>query len=81
MSQWPFLNACEVNPGGGIEVSVVCSRCPTGLSPHSNASDCGYSSSMEGSETGSRGGSDVACTEVFNHDDAGQRRGQSSRVP
>ncbi|KAK0136462.1 Gametogenetin-binding protein 2 [Merluccius polli] len=43
-----------------------------GLSPHSNTSDCGYSSSMEGSETGSRGGSDVACTEeVFNHDEAG----------
>ncbi|XP_067113325.1 gametogenetin-binding protein 2 isoform X1 [Osmerus mordax] len=43
-----------------------------GLSPHSNVSDCGYSSSMEGSETGSREGSDVACTEgICNHDEAG----------
>ncbi|XP_038834854.1 gametogenetin-binding protein 2-like [Salvelinus namaycush] len=43
-----------------------------GLSPHSNGSDCGYSSSMEGSETGSREGSDVACTEgICNHEEAG----------
>ncbi|XP_034149447.1 gametogenetin-binding protein 2 isoform X2 [Esox lucius] len=43
-----------------------------GLSPHSNGSDCGYSSSMEGSEPGSREGSDVACTEgICNHDEAG----------
>ncbi|MGH0167775.1 UNVERIFIED_CONTAM: hypothetical protein FKN15_053667 [Acipenser sinensis] len=42
-----------------------------GLSPHCNGSDCGYSSSMEGSETGSREGSDVACTEgICNHDEA-----------
>uniref|UniRef100_A0A8D0CV80 Gametogenetin-binding protein 2 n=1 Tax=Sander lucioperca TaxID=283035 RepID=A0A8D0CV80_SANLU len=42
------------------------------LSPHSNGSDCGYSSSMEGSETGSREGSDIACSEgICNHDDAG----------
>ncbi|XP_006899523.1 PREDICTED: gametogenetin-binding protein 2 [Elephantulus edwardii] len=41
-----------------------------GLSPHYNGSDCGYSSSMEGSETGSREGSDVACTEgICNHDE------------
>ncbi|XP_038670064.1 gametogenetin-binding protein 2 isoform X6 [Scyliorhinus canicula] len=41
-----------------------------GLSPHCNGSDCGYSSSMEGSETGSREGSDVACTEgICNHDE------------
>uniref|UniRef100_A0A8C7PBS5 Gametogenetin-binding protein 2 n=2 Tax=Oncorhynchus mykiss TaxID=8022 RepID=A0A8C7PBS5_ONCMY len=40
-----------------------------GLSPHSNGSDCGYSSSMEGSETGSREGSDVACTDgICNHE-------------
>ncbi|XP_053562807.1 gametogenetin-binding protein 2 [Bombina bombina] len=39
--------------------------------PHSNNSDCGYSSSMEGSEPGSREGSDVACTEgICNHDEA-----------
>uniref|UniRef100_A0A4X1SXB0 Gametogenetin-binding protein 2 n=2 Tax=Sus scrofa TaxID=9823 RepID=A0A4X1SXB0_PIG len=43
-----------------------------GLSPHCNGSDCGYSSSMEGSETGSREGSDVACTEgICNHDEHG----------
>ncbi|XP_039363196.1 gametogenetin-binding protein 2 isoform X1 [Mauremys reevesii] len=43
-----------------------------GLSPHCNGSDCGYSSSMEGSETGSREGSDVACTEgICNHDENG----------
>lgn len=43
-----------------------------GLSPHSNGSDYGYSSSMEGSEPGSREGSDVACTEgICNHDQAG----------
>ncbi|XP_067864271.1 gametogenetin-binding protein 2 isoform X2 [Heptranchias perlo] len=43
-----------------------------GLSPHCNGSDCGYSSSMEGSETGSREGSDVACTEgICNHDETG----------
>uniref|UniRef100_G3U273 Gametogenetin-binding protein 2 n=1 Tax=Loxodonta africana TaxID=9785 RepID=G3U273_LOXAF len=41
-----------------------------GLSAHCNGSDCGYSSSMEGSETGSREGSDVACTEgICNHDE------------
>ncbi len=42
------------------------------LLPHSNGSDCGYCSSMEGSETGSREGSDVACTEgMCNHDETG----------
>lgn len=44
-----------------------------GMSPHCNGSDCGYSSSMEGSETGSREGSDVACTEgICNHDEHGE---------
>ncbi|XP_068455827.1 gametogenetin-binding protein 2 [Clinocottus analis] len=39
--------------------------------PHSNGSDCGYSSSMEGSEPGSREGSYIACSEgMCNHDDA-----------
>ncbi|XP_066551597.1 gametogenetin-binding protein 2 isoform X2 [Amia ocellicauda] len=74
--------------GGCVEVIVTnestsCS-CPgsailgspktkKGLSPHCNGSDCGYSSSMEGSETGSREGSDVACTEgICNHDEAGE---------
>uniref|UniRef100_A0A4W5PS03 Gametogenetin-binding protein 2 n=1 Tax=Hucho hucho TaxID=62062 RepID=A0A4W5PS03_9TELE len=43
-----------------------------GLSSHSNGSDCGYSSSMEGSEPGSREGSEVACTEgICNHEEAG----------
>ncbi|XP_063060177.1 gametogenetin-binding protein 2 isoform X2 [Engraulis encrasicolus] len=43
-----------------------------GTSPRSNGSDCGYSSSMEGSETSSREGSDVACTEgICNHDETG----------
>uniref|UniRef100_A0A3P8NX33 Gametogenetin-binding protein 2 n=1 Tax=Astatotilapia calliptera TaxID=8154 RepID=A0A3P8NX33_ASTCA len=51
-------------------------RCPDNtkqdLSAHSNGSDCGYSSSMEGSETGSREGSDIACSEgICNHDEAG----------
>lgn len=41
------------------------------FSQNCNGSDCGYSSSMEGSETGSREGSDVACTEgICNHDEA-----------
>ncbi|KAG9463984.1 hypothetical protein GDO78_020694 [Eleutherodactylus coqui] len=44
-----------------------------GLTACSNGSDCGYSSSMEGSESGSREGSDVACTEgICNHDEAGE---------
>ncbi|XP_059405395.1 gametogenetin-binding protein 2-like [Carassius carassius] len=43
------------------------------LLPHSNGSDCGYCSSMEGSETGSREGSDVACIEgMCNHDETGE---------
>ncbi|TMS14293.1 Gametogenetin-binding protein 2 [Larimichthys crocea] len=55
--------------------STSCS-CPDNikpdLSPHSNGSDCGYSSSIEGSETGSREGSDIACSEgICNHDEAG----------
>ncbi|TKS83606.1 Gametogenetin-binding protein 2 [Collichthys lucidus] len=57
------------------EGSTSCS-CPDNikpdLSPHSNGSDCGYSSSIEGSETGSREGSDIACSEgICNHDEAG----------
>lgn len=41
------------------------------LTPHSNGSDYGYFSSMEGSEIGSREGSDVACSEgICNHDEA-----------
>ncbi|OCT57873.1 hypothetical protein XELAEV_18002963mg [Xenopus laevis] len=40
-----------------------------GLTPHSNVSDCGYSSSLEGSEPGSQEGSDVACAEGICKDD------------
>lgn len=44
----------------------------TDLTPHSNGSDCGYSSSMEGSEPGSQEGSYIACSEgMCNHGDAG----------
>ncbi|KAM3868932.1 gametogenetin-binding protein 2 [Diretmus argenteus] len=67
----------EAGSGEGIAAnrSTSCS-CPDStkqaLSSHSNGSDCGYSSSIEGSETCSREGSDVACTEgICNHDEAG----------
>ncbi|XP_017268022.1 gametogenetin-binding protein 2 isoform X2 [Kryptolebias marmoratus] len=51
-------------------------KCPSNtkqdLAHNSNVSDCGYSSSIEGSEMGSREGSDVACSEgICNHDEAG----------
>ncbi|XP_026226566.1 gametogenetin-binding protein 2 [Anabas testudineus] len=64
---------CE--EGIATNESTSCS-CPDNtkpdLVPHSNGSDCGYSSSMEGSETGSREGSDIACSEgICNHDEAG----------
>ncbi|KAM9846596.1 gametogenetin-binding protein 2 [Aulostomus maculatus] len=54
--------------------STFC-QCPDNtkqdLHPHSNGSDCGYSS-IEGSETGSPEGSDIACSEgMCNHDEAG----------
>ncbi|XP_026185042.1 gametogenetin-binding protein 2 [Mastacembelus armatus] len=64
---------CE--EGIGTNGGTSCS-CPDNtkqdLSSHSNGSDCGYSSSMEGSETGSREGSDIACSEgICNHYEAG----------
>ncbi|KAB5522423.1 hypothetical protein PHYPO_G00159370 [Pangasianodon hypophthalmus] len=75
-------------PGGGVEsiVPIESSSCScpattilgspkskNGLLSHSHGSDCGYSSSMEGSETGSREGSDVACTEgMCNHDETAE---------
>ncbi|XP_054857292.1 gametogenetin-binding protein 2 isoform X2 [Eublepharis macularius] len=58
-------------PAGGTLLGLP--KTKTGLSAHCNGSDCGYSSSMEGSETGSREGSDVACTEgICNHDENGE---------
>ncbi|XP_053310270.1 gametogenetin-binding protein 2 isoform X1 [Spea bombifrons] len=58
-------------PSGGDHLASP--KMKKGLTPHSNGSDCGYSSSMEGSEPGSREGSDVACTEgICNHDEAGE---------
>uniref|UniRef100_A0A8C5P6M5 Gametogenetin-binding protein 2 n=1 Tax=Leptobrachium leishanense TaxID=445787 RepID=A0A8C5P6M5_9ANUR len=63
-------SSCTCPSGSDILVSTKMKK---GLTPHSNASDCGYSSSMEGSESGSREGSDVACTEgICNHDEAGE---------
>ncbi|CAN9501611.1 unnamed protein product [Ophioblennius macclurei] len=55
-----------------INVPTSCS-CPENakqdLSRHSNGSDYGYSSSMEGSETCTPEGSDVACSEgICNHE-------------
>ncbi|XP_028278177.1 gametogenetin-binding protein 2 isoform X2 [Parambassis ranga] len=63
----------------GCEDSVTANRstscsCPgtTKQDLSSHISDCGYSSSMEGSETCSPEGSDVACSEgICNHDEAG----------
>lgn len=70
----------EEEEEAGCEESVATSgstscTCPDStkqdLSPLSNVSDYGYSSSMEGSEMGSREGSDVACSEgICNHDEA-----------
>ncbi|XP_008330612.1 gametogenetin-binding protein 2 [Cynoglossus semilaevis] len=41
------------------------------LSTHSNGSDCGYSSSIESGDIGSREGSDIACSEgICNHEEA-----------
>lgn len=61
----------SVTANGGTSCSCPDNTKPD-LSPHSNGSDCGYSSSMEGSETGSREGSDIFCSEgICNHDDAG----------
>ncbi|XP_005986888.1 gametogenetin-binding protein 2 isoform X1 [Latimeria chalumnae] len=61
--------SCTCPSGGGLLDSPKAKK---GLSPHCNGSDCGYSSSMEGSEPGSREGSDVACTEgICNHDETG----------
>ncbi|XP_066491408.1 gametogenetin-binding protein 2 isoform X1 [Tiliqua scincoides] len=61
--------SCTCPTGGTLLGSPKMKK---GLSAHCNGSDCGYSSSMEGSETGSREGSDVACTEgICNHDENG----------
>ncbi|KAM9386344.1 LOW QUALITY PROTEIN: gametogenetin-binding protein 2 [Pholidichthys leucotaenia] len=65
--------SCEESNTANSSTSCSChDNTKTELSTHSNGSDCGYSSSMEGSETGSRDGSDVACSEgICNHDEAG----------
>ncbi|ETE63435.1 Gametogenetin-binding protein 2 [Ophiophagus hannah] len=61
-------NASCTCPTGGTLLGSP--KIKKGLSAHCNGSDCGYSSSMEGSETGSREGSDIACTEgICNHDE------------
>uniref|UniRef100_A0A6J0T8X5 Gametogenetin-binding protein 2 n=1 Tax=Pogona vitticeps TaxID=103695 RepID=A0A6J0T8X5_9SAUR len=61
--------SCSCPAGGAVLGSPKIKK---GLSAHCNGSDCGYSSSMEGSETGSREGSDIACTEgICNHDENG----------
>ncbi|XP_066517774.1 gametogenetin-binding protein 2 isoform X1 [Hoplias malabaricus] len=66
----PLENSSCSCPGTSILGSPKTKK---GLSSHSNGSDCGYSSSMEGSETGSREGSDVACTEgICNHCETGE---------
>ncbi|KAM9320174.1 gametogenetin-binding protein 2 [Gastrophryne carolinensis] len=63
-------SSCTCPNGGDLLAS---SKTKKGLTTRSNGSDCGYSSSMEGSEPGSREGSDVACTEgICNHDEAGE---------
>lgn len=55
-----------------VSSSCICSdNTKQILSPRSIGSDLGYSSSIEGSEMGSREGSDVACSEgICNHDEA-----------
>ncbi|XP_032070821.1 gametogenetin-binding protein 2 isoform X1 [Thamnophis elegans] len=64
-------NASCTCPTGGTLLGSP--KMKKGLSAHCNGSDCGYSSSMEGSETGSREGSDIACTEgICNHDENGR---------
>ncbi|XP_029555399.1 gametogenetin-binding protein 2 isoform X1 [Salmo trutta] len=71
----PILGSPKVKKGNAvtaIQPSLKTRHLTLGLSPHSNGSDCGYSSSMEGSEPGSQEGCDVACTEgICNHHEAG----------
>lgn len=62
-------NSCGDRIAANRNISFRCSRnTKQDLSPHSNGSDCGYSSC---SEIGSREGSDVACSDgICNHDEA-----------
>ncbi|XP_034088949.1 gametogenetin-binding protein 2 [Gymnodraco acuticeps] len=64
---------CDQSVAANGSTSCICpDNTKQDVAPHSNGSDCGYSSSMEGSETGSRVGSDIACSEgICNHDEAG----------
>ncbi|XP_075051694.1 gametogenetin-binding protein 2 isoform X2 [Mixophyes fleayi] len=64
-------SSCTCPSGGDLLASPKMKKAI--LTLRSNGSDCGYSSSMEGSESGSRDGSDVACTEgICNHDEAAE---------
>ncbi|TRY57205.1 hypothetical protein DNTS_003285 [Danionella cerebrum] len=71
-------NKCGFEPEGdgekGKSLEGSSESVDSGLAlPHSNGSDCGYSSSLEGSETGSREGSEVACSEgICNHDETSE---------
>ncbi|KAI4813892.1 hypothetical protein KUCAC02_003113 [Chaenocephalus aceratus] len=51
---------CDQSVAANGSTSCICpDNTKQDVAPHSNGSDCGYSSSMEGSETGSRVGSDM----------------------
>lgn len=72
-------NGCEERVPANENISC---RCPGNtkqdLSTHSNGSDFGYSSSIDGSEISSREGSDIACSDgICNHDEAGD----ASNIP
>lgn len=69
VSHYEDDNSCGGRITANRNISFRCSRnTKQDLSPHSNGSDCGYSSC---SEIGSREGSDVACSDgICNHDEA-----------
>nr|XP_057934313.1 gametogenetin-binding protein 2 isoform X1 [Doryrhamphus excisus]XP_057934314.1 gametogenetin-binding protein 2 isoform X1 [Doryrhamphus excisus] len=62
---------CEENSSANASASPSCPG-KRDLTSHSTGSDCGYSSSIEGSDNSSREGSDIACSEgLCNHDERG----------